>query len=282
MARQEGVADALEEILILDNGSTANYTNAWAYIDEHAELRVRVIRSEEHLGATAGKNLLMREARGAVFLGLDDDTVLPKTSDLRILASIFEKEIFRDANTAIVQVRIIYHNTKEIQRSAYPHKRRAPDSESGPFLTSFYAGCAVLIKSDAIAEVGTYPEDFSIYMEEYDLSYRMIDAGYSIGYDPSVTIEHKESGHGRLVDHAKVRRQWTNKTAVAWKYLPVRYAITTTFMWSLEYVRRVRGHPTDYFGAWRDVVKIPFMQTRTPLRPESLLYLRSVDAKLWH
>ena len=27
-------------------------------------------------------------------------------------------------------------------------------------------------------------------MEEYDLSYRLIDAGYSIGYDPAVTIEH--------------------------------------------------------------------------------------------
>ena len=51
-------------------------------------------------------------------------------------------------------------------------------------------------------------------MEEYDLSYRVIAAGFSIGYEPGVTIEHKESRHGRLVDHAKLRRQWTNKTSL--------------------------------------------------------------------
>lgn len=278
--RQENASDALEEILILDNGTTADYTEPWAFSDAHPELKIRVIRSEANLGATAGKNLLMREARGEVFLVLDDDVALQGTRDIHALAHVFEKDVFRDANAGIVQVRVVYYDTKQVQKSAYPHKRLVPDSEDGPFLTSFFAGGVTLMRKDALEKAGLYPEEFSIYMEEYDLGYRVIDAGFAIGYDPSVTIEHKESPHGRLVDHAKLRRQWVNKTIVAWRYLPLRYAFTTTLMWSLEYIRRVKGHPADYFRAWRDVMTIPFTESRRPLRPESLAYLRSVGARL--
>jgi GT2 family glycosyltransferase len=282
IARQKDAGEAVAEILILDNGTTDDYTETWAFADAHPELKIRVIHSEENVGATAGKNVLMREARGDVFFVLDDDTVFPSNCNLHELTAAFEKDLFREGNAGIVQVRIVYHDTKEIQKSAYPHKRRVPDAESGAFLTSFFAGGATLMRKDALAKAGPYPEEFSIYMEEYDLGYRVIDAGFSIGYEPSFTIEHKESRQGRLVDSAKLRRQWVNKTVVAWRYLPLRYALTTALMWSLEYIRRVRGHPAEYLRAWRDVLSIPWTEDRRPLRPEALAYLRSVGARLWY
>jgi GT2 family glycosyltransferase len=282
MARQEHVDDALEEVLILDNGTTADYADTWKFADAHPDLRVRVIRSEENLGAPAGKNVLMREARGEVFLFLDDDIVLPAQHDLRKLTNVFDAEFFRDADAGLVQVRVAYYDTKEIQKSAYPHKRRIPDSEDGPFLTSFFAGGATLIRREAVEKAGLYPEDFFYGMEEYDLSYRLIEAGYSIGYDPSITIEHKESPSGRLGDHVKLRRQWVNKSVVAWRYLPRRYALTTAVMWSIEYVRRVKGHPLTYLRAWWDVLKIPFTVRRTPIGRQASTYLRSVRARLWY
>ena len=282
MARQEKVDDALEEVLILDNGTTADYADTWRFADAHPDLRIRVVRSEQNLGAPAGKNLLMREARGEVFLFLDDDMVLPGQHDLSDLTNVLDAEFFRDADAGLVQVRVAYYDTKETQKSANPHKRRIPDSEDGPFLTSFFAGGATLIRREAVEKAGSYPEDFFYGMEEYDLSYRLIDAGYSIGYDPSITVEHKESPSGRLGDHAKLRRQWVNKSVVAWRYLPRRYALTTALMWSFEYVRRVRGYPLTYVRAWWDVLRIPFSENRKPLRPESLAYLRSVRARLWY
>jgi GT2 family glycosyltransferase len=282
IAQQERVEDTVEEVLILDNGSTADYTDTWAFIAARPELKIRVIHSKENLGATAGKNLLMREARGEAFLSLDDDTVLSRTDDLSSLSEVFDKALFRESNAGIVQVRVVYHDTKEIQTSAYPHKKRVPDSETEPFLTSFFVGGATLLKKEAIDRAGLYPEAFSIYMEEYDLGYRIIDAGFSIGYEPAITIEHKESRHGRLVDHTKLRRQWKNKTIVAWKYLPRRYAVTTALMWSAEYIRRVRGHPGSYLQGWWDVIRIPFTVSRTPLGPQALGYLRSVGARLWY
>jgi GT2 family glycosyltransferase len=282
VADQEGAADVLGELLILDNGTTVDYTRCWDFVSRHPELPIRVLRSDENIGAAAGKNLLMREARCDTLLSLDDDAVFSTSRDLVSLASILDKDFFRVAKAGIVQLRVVYHDTREIQRSAYPHKRREPASGDREFLTGFFAGCATLMRKDALDRAGLYPEEFGIYMEEYDLCYRVIDAGYSIGYDPTVTIEHKESSHGRLADDAKLRRQWVNKSVIAWRYLPRRYFFTTALMWSLEYVRRVRGHPGSYARAWRDVVRIPFVEERKPIGPEALAYLRKVDARLWY
>ena len=97
-----------------------------------------------------------------------------------------------------------------------------------------------------------------------------------------MTIEHKESRDGRVPDDAKLRLQWVNKSAIAWRYLPLRYFVTTALMWSLEYVRRVRGHPRSYLRAWADVLRIPFDESRRPIGPQALAYLRRVDARLWY
>lgn len=282
VARQEGVSELLEETLILDNGTTADYSRVWDYTQRHEQLKVEVIRSERNLGAGAGKRLLMGRARSDLLLMVDDDMVLCSTNDLRSLATAFEQEPFRAANAAIVQARVAYHETKALQRSAFPHKRRQPDADSEPFLTSFFAGGAHIIKKEALDKVGPYPDDFFYAMEEYDLGYRVIGAGYAIGYEPRVTVEHKESPEGRLADHAKLRLQWVNKSRVAWRYLPLRYFLTTAVLWSFEYLRQVRGHPRDYLGGWLDVLRIPFTEKRSVIGERSLAYLKSVDARLWY
>jgi GT2 family glycosyltransferase len=282
VAQQEGATEVLEEMLILDNGTSVDYARCWDFVERRPELPIRVLRSDENIGAAAGKNLLMREARCDAFLFLDDDVVFSTSRDLASLASVLEKDFFREAKAGIVQLRVVYHDTKEPQRSAYPHKRREAATADTEFLTGFFAGCATLMRKEALDLVGLYPEEFGIYMEEYDLGYRVIDAGYSIGYDPSVTIEHKESRHGRLPDDAKLRLQWVNKSVIAWRYLPLRYFVTTALMWNLEYIRRVRGHPAGYLRAWRDVLRIPFVERRRPIGPDALAYLRTVGARLWY
>jgi GT2 family glycosyltransferase len=282
VSEQVGAADVLEEMLILDNGTSVDYSRCWEFVSRHPGLHVRVLRSDENVGAAAGKNVLIREARSDTLLFLDDDVVFSTSGDLSSLATVLEKDFFREANAGIVQLRVVYHDTKKPQRSAYPHKRREPSETDAEFLTVFIAGGATLMRKEALDRAGLYPEGSIYAMEEYDLGYRVIDAGYSIGYDPTVTIEHKESREGRVPDDAKLRLQWVNKSAIAWRYLPRRYFVTTALMWSLEYIRRVRGHPRTYVRAWRDVVRIPFAERRRPIGREALAYLRKVDARLWY
>ena len=51
----------------------------------------------------------------------------------------------------------------------------------------------MLIKREAIENVGLMPEDFFLYYEEIDWSMMFTRAGYEIWYEPASTIFHKES-----------------------------------------------------------------------------------------
>jgi GT2 family glycosyltransferase len=128
--------------------------------------------------------------------------------------------------------------------------------------------------------VGLYPENFFYGMEEYDLSYRTLDAGFSIRYDDRVVIRHKESPAGRLTPREKLRGMWVNKSKVAWKYLPKRFFYTTALLWSLEYWKKSGGHLGGFVRGWGEVFRIPGQERRRPVGAAALDYLRRVKARL--
>jgi GT2 family glycosyltransferase len=119
-------------------------------------------------------------------------------------------------------------------------------------------------------------------MEEYDLSYRTLNAGYSIRYDHRVTILHKESPAGRLTPKEKLRGMWVNKSKVAWKYLPLPYFFTTALLWSLEYVKKSGGNIGGFFKGWGQIAGIPGIEKRAPVGKTAIAYLRRAKARLWY
>jgi GT2 family glycosyltransferase len=62
---------------------------------------------------------------------------------------------------------------------------------SGP--THGAHGCAMMIKREVMEKVGMFPEAFFLYYEEWDLSTRILKAGYKICYASDAVIYHKES-----------------------------------------------------------------------------------------
>ena len=108
------------------------------------------------------------------------------------------------------------------------------------FETYYYAGGAHAIRREALEKVGSYPTDFFYGMEEYDLSYRLLDAGYRIVYSDSIVMLHKESPLGRKPKSEKLREMWFNNAKVAWRYLPKKYFYSTACMWSLQYLKVTR------------------------------------------
>jgi GT2 family glycosyltransferase len=145
---------------------------------------------------------------------------------------------------------VIYYETKEQQQTALPHKRFEEYRDKPVFLTSYFTGCSHVLKKEVLAKTGLYPEDFFYGMEEYDLSYRIIKAGYTLGYDNAVTFEHKESPKGRQPNYQKLASQWINKSKVARRYLPFIYYLTTMLGWSWEYLKKAGGHWGTYFKSW--------------------------------
>lgn len=279
--KQNNLSD-LKEVLILNNASTISYKDVEDFIDANPQLKINYTKSSENLGVSRGRNKLMTEAIGEYLLILDDDIVFQHENDFEKLAPTFSVPLFKNENTGIVTFRVIYYDTKEVQQTAFPHKRYQEYKDKDYFLTYYFAGCAHLLKKELLTKTGLYPIDFFYGMEEYDLSYRAIHAGYSLGYNGTITFEHKESPKGRQLNFEKLSSQWVNKSKVAWKYLPMRYYISTMLAWSVEYIKEAGGHWGTYFASWRKALSIPFTEKRKRISSNALAYLRTVKARLWY
>lgn len=274
--------DALVETLILDNASTVSYDPVLNFISATPQIKAKFIKQQENLGVARGRNFLMKQARGNLLLVLDDDVLFTTEDDFEKLSQLSNKPFFTQANTAIITPRVIYAENKEVQATAFPHKNFKKYAGQSQFLTSYFTGCAHLLRKEILDKTGYYPEDFFYGMEEYDLSYRVINAGYSIGYDNEVTLQHKESIHGRQANYKKLQMQWINKSKVAWRYLPSIYFITTTIAWSFEYIIKAKGHFGGFFTAWKKNMQIPFKESKKKIGKDAMEYLKKVGARLWY
>ena len=117
-------------------------------------------------------------------------------------------------------------------------------------------------------------------MEEYDLSYRVLDAGYTIKYIADIVLLHKESPEGRQTKSDKLRGMWVNKTKVAWRYLPLSAYFTTATMWSFFFLLRSKFDLIGFVKGWTAVISIPFNEKIEKVNTLTLEYLKKVNARI--
>ena len=268
--------ELLEEVLIVNNASTESYAQVKQFIDEHKEINFRFMDAPQNLGVSRGRNFAVRQATAPILILLDDDAEMQEDALVHIMEAYRQNE-----KIAIVTFKVIYYQTRQMQVNAFPHKQFDKYKDVPDMYTYYYAGGAHAIKKEVLDKVGHYPEDFFYGMEEYDLSYRILDMGYSIYYDSRIVMLHKESPLGRKPKNEKLQEMWVNKCKVAWRYLPKKYYYSTAFMWSLQYLKVTRDIG-GYFKGWKAVAGIPSREKRTPVSAATLRYLQSVEARLWY
>ena len=308
LIRLDGFEELVEELIIVNNRSTISYQPLEDLIAAHPDLPFRYVVASENLGVSRGRNYAISLSRAPILIFLDDDALIRNADALRHILPIFEGRdtggvavtgdvpcpgsfavadaggTTPDTNgtrpVGIAAFKIYYASTLELQENAFPHKRFAERKGWPHFDTAYFSGAAHAIRREVFDRVGAYPENFFYGMEEYDLSYRALNAGYSIRYDDRVVILHKESPAGRLTPREKLRGMWVNKSKVAWKYLPLRFFFSTAFLWGLEYLKKSGGHVGGFLKGWMQVVRIPGEEQRKPIAPSCQAYLRKVKARL--
>src|SRR5690606_24245050 len=134
------------------------------------------------------RNNAIRQSRGPILIMLDDDAELGNRDALENLLQEFKEAENEKRPRAIVSLKVIYYENRQMQVNALPHKNFAAYKDKPFFLTYYFAGGAHAITRESLDAAGLYPEDFFYGMEEYDLSYRLIDAGYSISYTDKVVM----------------------------------------------------------------------------------------------
>jgi len=273
--------ELLEEVLIVNNASTLDYSDVINFIDTVPNINFRYVAAPENLGVARGRNFAFGLSKAPFLIMLDDDAEMGNKDCLLNLVDEFNRQE-GERTVAVISFKVLYFQTGQIQGNAFPHKQFEKYKDKHHFLTYYFAGGAHAIRRDVFEKLGRYPEDFFYGMEEYDLGYRIIDAGYSIAYSDRIIMLHKESPHGRKTKKEKQAMLWVNKSKVAWRYLPLIYFMSTAIMWSFEYLQQTRF---DIFGWFSGIVKIlgiPANEKRTPLRESTLEYLRETEARLWY
>lgn len=272
--------ELLQDVIVVNNASTEDYSNVSAFKDSN--LPIVYIESKENLGVTRGRNFALQYSKGEIVIFLDDDAVLQGEDALVNVLRAFEKQGFENRPIGIVSFKILYYDSLEMQKNGLPHKQFEQYKDKSEFFTYFFAGGAHAIKRKILDEVGHLPAEFFYGMEEYDLSYRILDNGYCIKYDSSIVMLHKESPLGRKPRSDKQRMMWVNKTKVAYRYLPKTYFYTTALMWSFEYLSKTGFDIKGWLTGWKQVFDIPKKEQRRRLKESTLHYLRKVEARLWY
>lgn len=276
----EGLHELVEEVIFVNNRSSLSYSALESFVAARSGGPFRYYATEENLGVSRGRNYAIRQSKAPILVFLDDDALFHDKDALLRIVELFGEEEQQRRNTGIVGFKVFYYATGQLQQTAFPHKQFDRRKDWTHFETYYFAGCAHAIRKQVFEQAGYYPENFFYGMEEYDLSYRALDAGFHICYDDRVAILHKESPAGRLPHRDKLRGMWVNKSRVAWKYLPKKYFYTTALLWSLEYLKKSGWDWKGYWKGWKEVSKVPSGEVRRVLRPDSLAYLQKVEARL--
>lgn len=281
ISRLDRAAELLEEVIVLNNASTDDYSDVRDYIALNPQLPFQYYDAPDNLGVAKGRNYAIRKGKAPILIMLDDDAVLQNKDSLIRLLDEFERSN-TERPKAIVSFKVLYYETLAMQANALPHKRYDEFKNKSFFETYYYAGGAHAVKREVIEQLGSYPDDFFYGMEEYDLSYRILEAGYSIVYSDKIVMLHKESPLGRKPKNEKLRMMWVNKSKVAYRYLPKKYFYSTAVMWSLQYLKMTGFNFSGFIKGWREVNMISKKEKRNPVSQATLDYLKKVKARLWY
>ena len=184
------------EVIIVDNASRT---------DNAAEIKrrypfVKTIRSRENLGFAGGNNLGLKEATGDYLFFLNNDTEV-LSGDITALC----KALDEDPSLGIVCPKIKFTDGT-IQFAGYTEMKgislandlvgfckKDDGTYDSPALSYYAHGAAMMVKREALEEVGPMPECYFLYFEELDWSLMFRRKGWKIKYIPDFSIMHKES-----------------------------------------------------------------------------------------
>ncbi len=186
------------ELIVVDNCSTENPTTLFKFIYPTAY----VIVNEKNLGFAGGNNIGIKAASGDYIFIVNNDTEFTPGL-IESLLKVFEK--YPDAGVVSPKFQYFYdkgtieyagYNTVNIFTGrngmvGCGEKDKGQYDQMKP--TSYAHGGAMMVPRKVINEVGSLPNEFFLYYEEFDWCEQIKRNGYKIYYQPAALIYHKES-----------------------------------------------------------------------------------------
>ena len=187
--RRDALREALEsarsqrhpvEILAVDNASTDG--SAEMVRDEFPD--VRLVALDDNMAAAA-RNVGVANAKGDVVFTLDNDVRFSTPDDVARALEVFQHH----PRAAIVNFMIVGPDGA-LSRRDWCHPRDPEAWGEREFATDYVLEGASACRRDAFLASGGYWPPLFIGHEGWDLSYRLLDAGWELLYSPAVRVRH--------------------------------------------------------------------------------------------
>jgi GT2 family glycosyltransferase len=251
------------EVVVVDNASSdASLTGV-----EQRFPRIRLTRNPRNVGFSRANNQGIRQCEGTHVMLLNPDTeVLPGALD-RML-EVLEKDqavgavgprlVNRDGSlqpscfpepTLARELWRLFHLDAIWTRASYPLKGW---DQSTSHEVDVIQGACVLVRREALDQVGLLDEEYFMYSEDYTLSRRLRDAGWRLMWVPTAGVIHLGGQSTKLTPtemflhlyRAKVqyfRKHFSRGTALAYKLILVAAAAARLILAPLAWI----GSPTS-------------------------------------
>ncbi len=194
----------ISNILVVDNASKDDSPMRIAEAFPDVEL----IRAGQNLGFTGGNNLgigrLLKTGVEYIWILNNDTRVHPDC------LSYLLSGMMNDPKIAAATGKILYENPSNViwygGARIMRYAQRAVHVGAGeidhgqydtPCDTPFLSGCCMLIRREAIEEVGHFNRNFFIYCEDFDWCLRALKLGKRLRYIPEAVIWHRVSASVR-------------------------------------------------------------------------------------
>ena len=274
----DNVIDWTKEIIVLNNGSTQDYSVFQNYLDtlsvEERKL-VNYINHPKNLGVAGGRNLCIREAQGKYLLFMDDDSEISNKDVIQKVLDLYKK--YQNEKLAIIG--FLGQNPFSGKFDMPLKDPKLIEGKEEIFYNLFFGYGHVFPKA-LIEETGYYQEDFFYGMEEYDLSYATVKAGYSILFTKEILAIHKQNPNGREPGNITQARFFENKMIVVYKHLPMLYVISHFIFWSAYFLYKSKFAITLYFKSVISMFKRMKVAKRVLINTDGMHYLHKVKARL--
>lgn len=179
------------EVIIVDNASS---DGSLAYLESHFP-EVRIISLKENLGFAVAMNIGIKEAKGDIVIGLNNDVIVEEHFIIPLVSHFSRDEnIFAVAAKMLLWDRKTLNFSKAIGRFRFGVFRRTFEEPTITTNTLYACGGAFAVDKEKFLKLGGFDEDMIAYWEDLDLCYRAWKQGYKTIYEPRSVVYHKFHG----------------------------------------------------------------------------------------
>ena len=239
-AVEKAIANIEAEVYVVDNNSVDG-SNGMVI---HKFPWVKLIANKKNLGFSKANNQAMRKAQGEFILLLNPDTVVEEDTFGKVIHFMdkhpeagglgvkmidgkgqFLPESKRGLPTPWVAFYKIFGLASLFKKSKIFGRYHLSFLNNDQIhQVDVLAGAFMLMRKKVLDEVGLLDEDYFMYGEDIDLSYRITQAGYNNYYYPETTIIHYKGESTKKGSLNYVRMFYTAMIIFARKHFSKKYA----------------------------------------------------------